>query len=330
MLKLFLAFNLLLLNLLACSGDCDSCKQKVIDSKSIQNKQLQISLPKNQRLIFLDKTPDAKIIKYDPFLNLYLIEDKKPFKYPFKTDIHLTGSDIAMVDKKRAIKGKITKKQVGLNSFASFSKPLFVPSLLLNSCCYFEGIVTSKGIIQKDYIRRFVNSDTLDYADIGIRVKDEKNRVVVKRVDPFVKRNPFKKDDILLKIDGVNVGDASTFMKKILFSKISKSYVIILKRGSKIINCVVKTTKRYGGGYISDSFLEQKGIYFSKDLTIVKLTNTLNSNGLKVGDRLIQLNSKRVYSLDDIANDMSAFKNLPKLLFQRGNFQFFLSKFKLK
>ena len=63
---------------------------------------------------------------------------------------------VASVDEKIAIEGKVVKKQIGLNSFATFSEPLSAPALLLNSCCTLEGIVTSEGIIEKEYVERFL------------------------------------------------------------------------------------------------------------------------------------------------------------------------------
>ncbi|MEA2092223.1 MAG: Pdz/Dhr/GlgF, partial [Campylobacterota bacterium] len=188
MFRLFLALNFLLLNLFACKGGYESCKLKITHSKSIQNQTLQIPVPKNQRIIFSSYIPNAKVIKHDPFLSLYLIEDRVNFKHPFKINNHLSLG-IASVDKKRAIEGRILKKQIGLNSFATFSEPFSAPALLLNSCCALEGIVTPNGIIEKEYVERFLKSKSSDYGDIGIRVEDKKGLVLVKRVNPFLKDN---------------------------------------------------------------------------------------------------------------------------------------------
>ena len=83
MLRLFIALNLLLLNLYACKGGFDSCKSKIIDSNAISNQQLYLPVKNNQRLLYSKTKPNSKIIKHDKFLNLYLVEDPKPFKYPF-------------------------------------------------------------------------------------------------------------------------------------------------------------------------------------------------------------------------------------------------------
>lgn len=324
MFRLFLALNFLLLNLYACKGGYDSCKLKISHSDAVKKYSLQIPVLKNQKLIYSRYQPNAKIIKHDPFLSLYLVKDRKKFKHPFKINNHLTLG-VAAVDKKRATEGRITKNQVGLNNLAKFSEKTNSPSLLLNSCCALEGIVTSRGIIQKDYIERFLKNKSSIYGDIGIRVANEKKLVLVKRVNPFLKDNPFQKNDRIIMLDGKKITRASVFMKKILFSKVGSSHKVKIKRGSKYLTFKVKTKKRYGGGYISDTFLEEKGIYFSNNLTILKITNEFKGYGLKTGDKLLQVNGKKVNNVYEIRKYISDFKFHASLLFERENFEFFVN-----
>jgi len=323
MFRLFLALNFLLLNLFASRGDYESCRLKITHSKTIKNQTLQIPVPKNQTLIFSSCLPNAKIIKHDPFLSLYLVDARINFKYPFKINNHLSLG-VASVDEKIAIEGKVVKKQIGLNSFATFSEPLSAPALLLNSCCTLEGIVTSEGIIEKEYLERFLKSNSSDYGDIGIRVEDKKGLVLIKRVNPFLENNPLKKDDYIVGFNGKKVQDSAALMKMILFSKVGSYHNVKIKRDSKYLNFKVKTKKRYGGGYVSDTFLEQKGIYFSQNLTILKIANEFEGYGLKVGDRLIQVNGKKVSDTTDIRKHISSFKHFATLLFEREHFQFFI------
>jgi len=323
-LRVFLAFIFIFLNLQAsCRGGYNSCKQKVIDSKSIQNSTLQIPLKKHQRVIFSTTTPHAKILKYDPFLSLYLIEDKKGFRYPFRINMR-TPLGVAAVNNKMSIEGKIVKKQIGLNSFATFSEPLFYPSILTNSCCALEGIVTPMGIIQKAYIKRFLTIKKVSYSDIGIRVEDKKICLRVKAFNPFIKDNPFRVGDCILRFDGKKVKDASSFMQKILFSKIGSSHKVQIKRDTKILTFKVDSKKRRGGGYLSDTFLEFLGISFDKNLNIIAIAKKAKKYQLKLGDRLIQVNLKDVTNEEDILKNISKSKKESHLLFERDNFQFFI------
>ena len=323
MLRLALALSLLFLNLFACKGGYDSCKLKITHSNAIQNSTLSIAVPNNKRLIYSKEQPNAKILKSDIFLNLYLVEAKDNFKHPFKINNHLSLG-VASVDAKSAIEGKIIKRQVGLNNFALFSEKTKAPALLLNSCCAFEGIVTDRGIIEKTYLERFLSSSSSDYGDVGIRVSDVKRKITVDRIDPFYKNNPFKVGDIVVSLDGKKAYSSATFMRQILFSKIATSKSVKIKRGTKYHTFKVVVNKRYGGGYLSDTFLEQKGIYFSPNLSIIQIKDSFNGYGLRVGDKLIQVNGKKVSSTENIAAYLNDFNYAASLLFLRDGFEFFV------
>ena len=324
MLRVFLALNLLLLSLYACKGGYKSCKLKTSNLNVIQNQNLVIPLKNNQTLIYSRSLVNYKIIKHDPFLNLYLVKSKKYTRFPFRINNKLSLG-IASVDTKLAVEGRIKKHQVGLNSLASFSEPIFAPSLILSSCCNLEGIVTPSGIIQREYISHFINSKSNTYGDIGIRVVDDAKLIIVHRVNPFDKDMKFKKGDCITYINGKKVKNSSRFMMSILFSKVgAKLKVSIIRDGKKMI--INTTTKeRFGGGAVSDTFLEQNGLYFSENLTIISVGAKYKKYGLNIGDRLIQVNGKKVKSIEDIRKKIDDFKHFAALLFTRNGFQFFVN-----
>lgn len=323
MLRLFVALNLLFLNLYACKGGYDSCKNKINDSNTISNKTVKIPIKNNQRIIFSKVTPSEKILKYDPFLSLYLVEDKKAFKYPFTINNRLILGT-AVVNKKESVEGKILHHQVGLNSFAIFSECIEVPSLLLTSCCSLEGIATPQGIIEKEYIERFIKIKKVSYSTIGIRVVDEKKLVIIHTINPFMKDNPFKVDDRVLEFDSKKIKDASTLMRKILFSKIGSTHKVKVKRDGKVLILSMKSQKRYGGGYLTDIFLKFLGISFDKTLTIVNIEEKAKKYNLKLGDTLLKMNHKNITTEAEIIETISKSKESTNLLLQRDNFQFFV------
>lgn len=318
-----MALSTLYLNLFACSGGLESCRQKVIDSRSIVNETVQIPVQKNQRLVFSQTKPDAQIIKHDPFLSLYLIEDKKGFEFPFKINMKYNMGAMA-VDNKAAIKGEIVKKQIGLEQLGVFGKKILSPSLILNNCCALEGIVTPKGIIQKEYIERFLNIKTVSYSDFGIRVKDMGSVVSVSSSNPFMKDNPFKKNDVLLELDGKKVKDSASFMRDMLFSQIDSMHSVKVKRDGQILTLNVRSQKRVGGGFLSDTFLEFLGLSFDEELKIVKIEKIAERYGLKRGDKLLQVDTKSVKNESDISQIIDGSNKSPNLLFQREGFQFFV------
>ncbi|MCK9453903.1 MAG: PDZ domain-containing protein [Sulfurimonas sp.] len=323
MLRLLLALNFLFVNLYACKGGIESCRLKTLDSGAIVKNSLHIPLENNQKLIFSTTTPNGKILKHDPYLSLYLVEDKKNFKYPFRINTNQSLGTFG-VDNRSVIEGKIVQKQLGLNRFATFSEALFAPSLLLNSCCALEGIVTERGIIEKEYIEHFLNSKKVAYGNFGIRVKDIGSAVTVSSSNPFFKENPFKKDDIILELDGKKVKDSALFMRDILFSEVGSLHSVKIKRGNKILTVSVKSQNRVGGGYLSDTFLESLGISFDKNLCIIKIEKKAQQYGLKLGDKLLEVNKKGVKNEEEIAELIDNPKKSAYLLFTREHFQFFV------
>ena len=327
MFKLFLLLNLLLLNLYACKGGYHSCKRKIIDSNAIVNQNIKIPISKKETLIFTQDISNISenytIIKKDPFLSLYLVKSKKYFKYPFKLNKHYSLG-VAAVNKKMAQEGRIKKHQIGLNTLALFNDAVFAPSLLMTSCCFLEGLVTQKGIIEKAYVKNFINSKKIIYGDIGVRLEDKKAGVTIVASDPFIKNNQLKKDDIILTFNAKKARSSSEIMKKILFSKVAKVHKLKIKRQDKILTINAITEKRYGGGYISDTFLEQKGFTFDKNLFITKIENSAKKYNLKVGDKLIQANGVKVNNQELLREHIGNFKESSLLLFQRAGFQFFV------
>ena len=324
MIRLFFVLNLLLLNLYACKGGYTSCIKKINDATTIQKNSLSIPIRKDVRLVYSKCKPNAKILKHDPFLSLYLIEDKSGFPYNFEINMR-QQLGVAVVSKTQAKEGKITRKQVGLNSLAAFSETVSVPALLTSSCCSLEGIVTPDGIIQRDYIKRFISSSSADYSDIGIRVHDEKGYVIVIASNPYIQDNPLKKGDCVIGFDGLKIKDSSTFMKRVLFSKIGSTHTIKIKRNKKILKFTVTSKKRDGGGEISDTFLEFSGIFFNKKLEVVKLSPAFKEYGLVLGDRLIQVHGVKIKTQEELRKYIEDYKDFSTLLFERKNFEFFVN-----
>lgn len=322
--RLFLFLSFLFLNLHACKNGYFSCVAKVKDSKAIQKDAISIPIRDNHRLVYSKQTPNAKIFKHDPFLNLYIIEDKQHFKYPFDINMRLQlGS--AAVTNKTFEEGKVLHQQVGLNSLGRYSAKIKTPAIITSSCCALEGILTPEGLIDKYYLHRFVNTKTVEYGDIGIRVKEDKGCIKIIASNPYLKNNPLKRGDCVLAFDSKKVYSAAQLMRKILFSKVGSKHTIKIKRAGKPYVFQVVCKKRTGGGEISDTFLEFRGIFFNKKLHIVKLNKHFKEYGMKLGDKLIQVNGVRVKNQDELREYIENFKDFSSLLFERENFQFFVN-----
>ena len=326
MLRLFVLLQLFLLSLYSYNGVFSSCINKIKDSQSIFENTPSVVVKNHQRIIYSRKAPSAKILKYDPFLSLYLIKDKTNFRYPFIFNNKKLEFHTASVNINRATVGKFVKKQIGLNVFGKYSTSFSKVALILNSCCFLEGIATPDGVIEKAYLQRFINTKNIFYGDIGIRVKNNKDGlVIVSASDPFTKNNPFKNGDCIKVYDGKRINSASELMQIILFSDIGTKHSVQIKRDKKLITYNVETFKRYGGGYLSDTFLEEKGIYFNKNLYITHINKKFKNYDLKIGDRLIEVNSVPVNNQEELRLYVEKSKDYSLLLFERNKFQFFVN-----
>jgi hypothetical protein len=212
---------------------------------------------------------------------------------------------------------KYRKRQIGLNMFGVFNN--MQSGLLTTNCCFLDALVSKDGVIELEYIKNFINNKTSNYFDVGIRFYSFKP--IVSSVDPFFKNNPFKLKDIIIKIDNKKVSNSADLMQKILFS--NKEHTFMIKRDKNIFNFSLKPQRRYGGGYISDTFLERFGIFFSKDLKVIE--NRYNKFGLVVGDVLLKVNNKNVKDYKDIQMALSYTKKSVSLLFLRDGFEFFVT-----
>jgi len=268
--------------------------------------------------------PNADIVKYDPFLSLYLVKNKEPFAYPFTLDT-TKKSPLAMVSDTKSCQANVAQRQLGLNSFAKLREPLIAPSLLTTSCCFLAGIVTKRGVIEEEYIEHFLATQRVEYGDMGIRVKQYKNRVFVSAKDPFFENNPLKKDDVIVAMDGKKVQSAALLMQRILFAKVGSKHTLDYLRKGKKKKTTITLQKRYGGGYVSDTFLEKKGLYFDEKLHLTKIGGKFSTYGLKVGDRLIQVNKKPIKSQKELRSYIEKHHNIASLLFERNGFEFFVN-----
>ena len=324
MLRLLTLLFLLFFNLYANNDAFAICIQKAKDANIVQENSLSIPVQYNRRIVFTQKKPKAKILKADPFLSLYLVQDKHPFRYPYDVAMRLQPAT-AILNEKRAKEGKMIQHQRGLDSFARYNQKLPLPAIISSSCCSLEGIASSKGVIEKEYLQHFLKTKRALYGDIGIRVHDEKGLVVVDASDPFMKLNPFKVNDCILMFDHKKVKNSASLMRKILFSPIGSKHRLKVKRGAKFFTYSVTCKQRYGGGFLSDTFLEQKGIYFDDGLHVSSLNKQFQGYGLKIGDKLIGVNGVSVTNQNELRRYIENFKDYSSLLFERNNFEFFVN-----
>lgn len=308
----------------ACSGDFALCKQKFNDASVAQNNGLVIPISDSRLLIYTPYTPKAEMAQANPFLGLYIVHTTTPFAYPFLLT-EGKAQQIAAIDGIVAIPGRILEPQVGLNQPGRFEHPLADMAILTDACCALEGIATREGVIDKAYIRHFIRSaGSVRYGDVGFRLEASERKLRIESVDPFMPENPFRPGDRITTFDGVGMGSSAALMQAVLLSEPGTRHSVGVQRGNASLTLEVTLLERFGGGLVSDTFLERAGICFDREMTVVTTSPQARSLGIAVGDKLLQVNAQEVAFDDDVRSALSQQQEKASLLFERDGFQFFV------
>jgi hypothetical protein len=320
-------FGLLLL-LLSLVADDNPCQKKLLESTLLYPKYA-VAITSNKGLYHTKKWYKNKnVIKRDPFLGLHLVRNSRGSN--FIKLIPNSPKKLYVVNHKSKRPGYVKSAQVGLSKLATFSQTTPSNSVIMGDCCTMLGFgAGKKGYIEYPYIKHFIKHGAR-YSDIGIRLKKWIKKPIVASVDPFV-YNPFQVGDEIVKVNNRVVKTSAIVMQKILFSPIGKKMTIHVKRGKSIKKFSVKTFKRRGGGYISDTFLESLGANFRWNgvVSYIVKGGKLDEKGVHVGDKLIAVNGYKVNNVTEIrqlvAKPSLLDRNKFHFLFQRGKFQYFVN-----
>ncbi len=319
--KLFALFLLSAINLLGCNSDFLQCQQKSIDANVFTPNYLRLPISKTESILYSNtKINNKTIIKEDTNLHLYLVKDKNPFAFPFEF-IDNAHQKVASVTNKEIIVGKIYNHQVGINTLANFSAPIMTPSLIMDECCRVSGISTSSGVIESNYLQSFVTSKKRELAELGFRIQSHNDGVYISEVDCSIKEIAVMIDDKIVSFNHKKVSSASILMNDILTLSIGdKLEMQVLRNGKKEV-LHVEVFKRFGGGFLSDTFLEKFGIKFN-DTLCLKEDNIAYK--LRKGDCLKEVNFTKVKTAEDVRAMMGKCQEKVSLLFERNQFQFFV------
>jgi len=319
----FTLISFLPLTLLSAPIDFKSCQLKYQVSSIEVGKTQAFAVDSGYALYYSQKEPSAKVIKRDPFLGLNLIKAPKPFKHIFKFYSN-DPKELAAVLPKKVSEGRVVSEQIGLNTLGRFSKNVEENSLISGTCCGIIGLSTPQGIIDKSYIRHFLESKEVVYADIGIRLGDREGTRVIE-VNPFFEDSPFFLDDLIISMDTTKTKNAAQLSRDILFSSPGSQHTFVIIREGKELKLDGVFQKRLSGGLVPESFFDLFGLSLDENL-IVKEDNAKYE--IKKDDKLLLVMGKEVKTLADIRQILSAEKSsqseIVTLLFRRNGFDFFI------
>ncbi|WP_456450891.1 PDZ domain-containing protein [Hydrogenimonas sp.] len=204
---------------------------------------------------------------------------------------------------------------------------------VFGSCCRMAGIVRSDGgWFDTKAIRRLMRGDTY-HGDVGLRFAAREGKTVVTAVDPFARSGLRLGDEV------VSVAGRKTSLRTLLEAvdrckeggTLTLGFLRAGEKRARHLACF----ERFGGGAVSDTFLERFGLRFDAKLRVVRLEKGSDAwkRGLRVGDRLLQMDGRKVVGWRDVREILTKAAETGRLpetvLWERAGFQFFLLPYTL-
>ncbi len=318
-------FLLLLLSfgyvLVACESGWLTCKQKAVDAGVFRNGHFAIPLAPTVRLVYSEQD-DPKFSRYDPLLGLALVEDKKPFAYPYTLVRTIDSKKVAAIDARGVHEVKRVSAQCGLDRLGVCETSASNMAFLSDSCCALHALITPRGVIDAAFIDYFKSAAWAGYGDAGIRLGEREGGVVVASIDPFFEPLVFELGDRLMAFDGHTYRSVCAFEKAILLSRPGSTHRFKVARGGRVFDVDVLLERRLGGGLRPDTYLERLGILLDERYCIDTSSMSLSARGLQKGDCLIQINHQDIKAHSSDA--MLWLQGDNALLFERRGLQFFI------
>ena len=286
-----------------------------------------IAITKDKAIAYGGKVRPSNYVKYDPFLNLYLVKSDKPLR-PVRQRDEMTIMNkewLGSVMSDTIFIGKFERYSNGVTPYDKSTAPTPKGTVITCTCCDMYGIGADDGrFIGNRYLNHFIAYDEVYYGDVGIRFGYEKGKVYVKEIDPFIAEYGFKVGDEITHLEGKSIGSFRAFIERILFAKKGSTLRFNLKGEKKPLHAIV-VTRNTTPPYL-ETFLEHKGMLFNEALLLrqVRKDSLAEHSGLKEGDKLLEIDGFPVKSVHEVRTVLSKPTTKPYyLLFERQGFQFF-------
>ncbi len=211
--------------------------------------------------------------------------------------------------------GYISKPQIGLQ-FAEYSESIDDNLRIVSGCCFTTGItVGDNKFIDIDFVKFFLHSKDGLFSDIGARFEEINGSIFVKYSNPFFVDNKFVQDDQILYFNGERPKSIELFLKDILMSKIGTVFNFEVLRDKELLDFNITTSELKSGGFLSDTFMENLGIWFDDGLFVANVHNqsSFSQKGLRPTYRLISINDVDMKNELDVKQYLSSQKkNMPE------------------
>ena len=310
------------------------CYKKNIKSIVYFGSIRAIAVSKHYAVAYLKKRPKQHFVREDPYLHLYLFYSQKPL-HPIKlrsTDRLSLGEWLASMDDNSLYIGNFSRRGVGLDSYFMLNSKTSLNSMISSLCCDIYGLGIGGGqFISSDFIKKLLTSTSAFYGDIGVKFAKDGKNIIIAAINPHFPNQKLKVGDIIKKIDGKKIKTASEATNLILFQK--KNHILKIEFLRKHVLHVekIRVLDRFATNKLSakanNSFLKNRGIFFDDKMKISRISKGSfgQKSGLKVGDKLLQIDKTVVKNQNEAKKIFSKIENKEVyLLFERNNFQFFV------
>ncbi|MBZ7991305.1 MULTISPECIES: DUF7488 domain-containing protein [unclassified Campylobacter] len=294
----------------------------------------------DENLLAVVKLPDTKLnsyIKYDPFLNLYLVRTDFSLIKPITDDeTTRTRNDwLGIIDAKKEYIGHLKYLAQGL--FERDKLDFNTKIGLLNSpCCKVLGISLLNGeFIGNRYLNHFKKYNDVYWGDIGATFTQRGDRYFVSGI---TFNSNLRLNDEILSIDDKPIESLRALNERILFAENQSTiYLKVLRDNEEInISSVVSpkiyeqpvfTTKK---AIVKKQISNSLGITLDNNLNVIGISN--KNLGFKLKDKILRVNNVIVNTKVDFNKQIQQ-SGVLNILIQRyikdenknGDFQFFIT-----
>ncbi len=321
--------------------DFSQCYEKNRQSVVYFGKTRAVAISEKQAVAYSKEKPSVSYVKYDAYSNLYLFDSPKPLipvKLKSTSELKMGEWLVSMTDNSLVAvnASKIGKSGNELFEFGGVGE---VNSLVGGLCCEMYGLgIGDKFFISSEELDRFIKGQSASFPELGVRVIDSNESVVVDFVDLSFKDAKLKAGDKITLLNGKKVSNITEFTEALkTFKDLTKVSAQIQRDNAWIEENILASksaTKKVESKKVplpekkKESYLQTKGFKFDSELRIKDIArgSFAEQSGLKVGDRLMQVDQLPVDRMAEADTYLAKNRNREvSLLFDRDDFQFFVT-----
>lgn len=270
----------------------------------------------SDNLLAVLKTPNQKLnryVKYDPFLNLYLVRTDFSLFPPVTYDEqNLTRNDwVGIIDPQQPYIGHLKYLAQNINERDQLDFRTKVGQLD-TTCCSMLGIALGDGsFIGNRYLKHFAKYNDVYWGDIGVDFVMRDNKIYVESVR---NNGKFLINDEIVSVDGVSAKDLRKLNETILFSDRGATLYFVVLRDNRDLNISTNVFAKDLSKFNlpnatipkpkpkNTAFTSPLGLTISPNLVVTRVQagSKAANAGFKVGDKIIRINNQVMKNLQSV------------------------------